>query len=358
MSANLNVNNGKTSMFSVKEIPWHGRGQILENCPTSEEGIKLAGLDFEVGLCGLKGIIPVEEKSITADITTNKGTYRKDNNHIFGIVGNRYEPVQNTEAFSFFDSIVGSGAAIYETAGCLGDGETVFITAKLPDDIIIGNPKFGDIANCYLLLTMAHDGSAAIKVMFTPIRVVCNNTLNMALSSDRWKISFKHTRNAHDKMKSAERLLQVTYKTQQTLSKDLTMMSNTVISDEQIIKYIDYIFLSNEELHRLAVTGIHSYGAAEISTKKINIIADCLAYTFKGAGQDMPTSKNTVFGAYSGITGYFQNVKSFDTDGEFNPDKKLNTNLLGNNYEVMQKAYDLAFGLTFADNIDNVLTIK
>lgn len=139
MAHNINFNEqtGKNSFFSTKQPAWHGLGQIVQDYPTSGEAIIAAGLDYTVAKAPLfaKGADPL----ISFAVPDQFATMRTDNNAVFGVVGKDYQIVQNTDAFAFFDAIVGGGDGIlYETAGALGSGERIFITAKLPDYIRVG----------------------------------------------------------------------------------------------------------------------------------------------------------------------------------------------------------------------------
>jgi len=182
MAHNINEVNGKHSFFSVKEKAWHGLGQIVDRYPTSAEAIKYAGLDYEViksplftygrdETIGDNGEI-VEGNQMP--VPNHFATVRTDNHAVLGVVGRDYEIVQNINAFEFFDTIVGGGGGIlYETAGALGKGERIFITAKLPGYIRVGKQ---DMIEQYLLLTISHDGFGSITAAFTPVRVVCQNS--------------------------------------------------------------------------------------------------------------------------------------------------------------------------------------
>ena len=180
MAHNLHFNEqtGKHSFFSVQEKAWHGLGQIVEDYPTSAEALTVAGLDFTVRKAPNIHRLPDGREEISK---TSFFTYRTDNGAILGgKLGADYQIVQNTDAFTFFDEIVGGDGIMYETAGALGQGERIFITAKLPDYIRVGN---NDLIEKYLFLTTSHDGFGSITAAFTPIRVVCNNTLNAALQN-------------------------------------------------------------------------------------------------------------------------------------------------------------------------------
>lgn len=156
MAHNINYNEqtGKHSFFSTKEKAWHNLGQIITDYPTSAEAIKHSGLDYEVEKRKLF-TSSSEEIILDNEIIQNKievpnyfSTVRTDNDTVLGVVGKDYQIVQNRDAFSFFDSIVGGDGILYETAGALSQGERVFITAKLPDYIRVGKE---DLIEKYLV---------------------------------------------------------------------------------------------------------------------------------------------------------------------------------------------------------------
>ena len=164
------------NMFSVKERPWHKLGTVLEEAPSIQEGIKLAGLDWKVSL---RPIISNDDDQVKID--SHKIIVREDNKTPLGIVGKSYQPLQNEDAFNWFEPFVDNGLATLETAGSLLNGKRVFILAKIKsDDMEI---QKNDIVEKYILLSNAHDGGQALRVGYTPIRVVCNNTLTAAIKS-------------------------------------------------------------------------------------------------------------------------------------------------------------------------------
>jgi hypothetical protein len=173
----------------VGPSPWQNLGIELINPATAREAIVTAGLDYTVVKKPLKEVVRLNH---TADVSDRWATVRTDTGDILGIVGDSYEPIQNRDAFTFFDSLVGTEKAIYETAGTLGRGERIWILAKLPGFIQVHGK---DIVNKYLLLSNSHDGSSPIEVKLTPIRVVCNNTLTAAMKG-AGKVQIRHTSNA------------------------------------------------------------------------------------------------------------------------------------------------------------------
>ena len=155
------------SMFYVRETPWHGLGTKVMEAPTSKRALELAGLDWKV----------VQEPIYTENnelIEGYKANVRDVDRKILGVVTDRYKIIQNEEAFAFTDELLGEGVR-YETSGSLQGGKKVWILARMPQEYIIS----GERISPYLLFSNTHDGSGAIKVALTPIRVVCNNTLNL-----------------------------------------------------------------------------------------------------------------------------------------------------------------------------------
>ena len=161
------------TMFSVRETPWHGLGRIIMDAPASREALELAGLDWQV-----------ESRNIYsgtgAMIPGYRANVRSTDDAVLGVVSDRYRIVQNEEAFQFTDDLLGEGVT-YETAGSLQGGKKVWMLARLPRKYLIA----GDQVVPYLVIFNSHDGSSGVKVAMTPIRVVCQNTLNLALSTAR-----------------------------------------------------------------------------------------------------------------------------------------------------------------------------
>jgi len=219
---NFNEHTGRHSFFSVKEKAWHGLGQIVHDYPTSAEALKFAGLDYTVAKRKLftfdneneaanepacrQGRV-TEIKFPEIEVPDFFATIRTDNESVLGVVGKDYEVMQNTDAFSFFDAIVGGDGIQYETAGALGKGERIFITAKLPGYIRVGND---DLIEQYLFLTTSHDGGGSITAAFTPVRIVCNNTLNAALHNHSNAFKIRHTANAKERLEEAHKLMGIT----------------------------------------------------------------------------------------------------------------------------------------------------
>lgn len=346
MAHNLefNVKKNTHSMFSVKEKPWHGLGQIVDNALTSDEAIKAANLDFKV--TKLANYARYDGVELA---TPSYSTIRTDKPLVLGSVGKDYTVVQNQDAFTFFDSIVGEGKAIFQTAGVLGNGEQIFITAKLPKTIVLNNV---DEIEQYLVLSNSHDGSRSIEVLFTPIRVVCNNTLTAALRMANNRIKIRHTATVHDKLKIAHKLLGIHSSLMEEQETTFKRMSQKEIGVEEFQTYVCNVFLNKTELAALSYAGLKNIEQLDaVSTRKINIIDKIATYYEYGPGQQMVGAKNTMWGAYNAVTGYFHNSKDYKD----NNNRKIMSNYYGTNYKTMADAYSI--GVDMVDSFVPLLTL-
>lgn len=223
------------SMFSVRETPWHGLGTIVQEAPTSADALRLAGLDWTVNQN------PVFTEG-GFEIPNYKANVRSSDNTVLGIVTDRYKVVQNAEAFAFTDSIIDTGNVLYETAGSLRNGKTIWMLARMPETNILGD-KFDP----YMCFTNSHDGSGAVKVCMTPIRVVCNNTLNMALANASRCWSTKHIGDISSKLEEAKHTLTMANNYMKKLDEEADKLANQKISEDEIAKILDELFPVNED---------------------------------------------------------------------------------------------------------------
>jgi len=342
MAHNLNFNNrtGKYSFFSVKEKAWHNLGQIVQDQPTSEEAIKFAGLDYEVEKSPLftkgAGIIEstngIEITDSELEVPNYFANIRTDNNTVLGVVGKDYQIVQNREAFSFFDAIVGGNNGIlYETAGALGNGERIFITAKLPDYIRVGNGD--DITEKYIFLTTSHDGSGSITAAFTPVRIVCQNTLNASLRNMSNVVRIRHTAGAKQRLEDAHKVMGLANKLSTELESTFNHWAKITVGDNEMKKLIQLALCPNKE----TLNHLQKGSFDDLSTVFKNTVDDAFAYAMISESQQTETTKGTLFGAYNAVTGYFQNVRNYK-----NNEAKLQSIVLGGTAQMKsQKAFDL-----------------
>ncbi len=284
MPHNLNVTDSGPSMMYVGETPWHSLGTRLDRPATAEEAIQAAHLDFTVEKFRLKTTpndLPVE---------SHFATVRTDTMEVLGVVGSRYEPIQNRDAFTTFDALVGEGEAIYHTAGALGKGERIWLLAKLPDYIRVNG---NDIVEKFLLLVNSHDGSGSVRVKLTPIRVVCENTLSLALSGAEQEVHIRHTLNAKEKLKEAHEILGLTNKLYEQLDAIFNRMTETKMDEPTLTEYVRTIFPENRE------------SKDQSRVKKVHGVIFELAES--GEGAEM--SRGTLWGAYNAVTEYVDHYR-------------------------------------------------
>lgn len=217
------------SMFYVRETPWHGLGKQVEEALDSQSALKEAGLDWKV-----------EQMAVfTGDgkvVPGYKANIRDRDRRVLGVVTDRYKVVQNSEAFSFTDDLLGRGVR-YETAGSIQDGKKVWILARMPREYIIT----GEQITPYLVFSNSHDGSGAIRVALTPIRVVCQNTLNLALENAKRSWSMIHTGDIKGKLKEAEQTLGLAEKYMTALGKEVEQLQKVKLTDRKVLEWIEQL---------------------------------------------------------------------------------------------------------------------
>ncbi|WP_439559039.1 DUF932 domain-containing protein [Dyadobacter sp.] len=317
---NFDENTGKHSFFSVKEKAWHGLGQIVDQYPNSKEAIFHAGLDYQVEKAELTALIKSpsnQQESSSSRVPGYFATMRTDNNAVLGVVGKDYQIVQNRDAFTFFDSIVGNDGILYETAGALGRGERIFITAKLPGYIQVGSD---DLIEKYLFLTTSHDGSGSITAAFTPVRIVCANTLNAAMKNMTNVVKIRHTSNAVERLRTAHKVMGIASKFSEEVGGIFNDWVKKPITDPQLKRLIEIAMAPNREV----LGNLRDGKINALSTQFTNIVDDVYEYALSNPTQQLPTTMGTVFGAYNAVTGYFQNVRKFQDD-----EAKVKSILLG-----------------------------
>lgn len=216
------------TMFSVREKPWHGLGTIVAEAPSSSEALRLAGLDWEV-----------EQQAIftkSGVVEGFKANVRSTDKKALGVVSDRYKIIQNKDAFAFTDKLLGAGVR-YETAGSLQGGKKIWLLATLPKEYIIA----GERISPYLVFSNTHDGSGAVRVAITPIRVVCNNTLNLALNTATRSFSMVHTGDIRGKVNEAKQTLFMADQYMENLGREFERLRKVKVTDQQVKEYIELL---------------------------------------------------------------------------------------------------------------------
>ena len=218
------------TMFNVREKPWHGLGTRVEEAPTSADALIYAGLDWEV----------IQKNVYTEDNTSipgYKANLRSTDSAALGIVSDKYRVVQNKDAFRFTDDLLGAGVT-YETAGALQGGRKVWMLARMPQRYIVA----GDEIAPYMVVMNSHDGSSGIRVAMTPVRVVCQNTLNLALSTAKRMWTTKHTENVMLRVHEARETLLLAEKYMGELGRSIDELSRIKLSDQKVREYMQEFF--------------------------------------------------------------------------------------------------------------------
>jgi phage/plasmid-like protein (TIGR03299 family) len=331
MAHQLEIRNGEASMMYVGEVPWHGLGTELKEPATAREAIKAAKLDWEVMKLPLfvhkdsRAVLRVEDRYgiVRSDL------WKTGDCVVLGIVGPQYTPLQNSEAFTFFDPIVGEGEAVFHTAGVLDDGRRVWMLAKLPDSILVVGD---DVVDKYLLLSNSHDGSSAVQVKFTPIRVVCQNTLTMALSEGR-TVRVTHTRNVKQRLANAQKTLGIIRRRYDEIEEAFKRMVQVQMRDDRLEKYLAAVFPD---------PGDPEDKAGRQRTEKDRMWA---AHFFhEGQGNTARGAKGTLWAAYNGVTELIDHRATAHQTEE----KRLESLWFGDGYHVKARAYAKAVELTRA----------
>lgn len=312
----------------IKPKVWQVLGKTITKCQTSAEAIQEAGLDFEV----LKrpNIHPLPSgNNVISD--NSFFTFRTDTEAILGDkVGSDYEVVQNVDAFAFFDGIVQEHGNIrYETAGSIGYGQIIYITAKLPEHIRVGK---SDCIEQYLFLTSSHDGTGSIIIAFTPVRIICRNTLNAALKNCSNCIKIRHTASAAEKLTSAHKMLGLTDQLSIELEAIFNRWARIRITDPELKRLIQLAMSPNKETFELLKTGKES----ELSSQFNNTVSAVLDYSLTSTTQQESTTKGTLFGFYNAVTGYYQNVRNYKDE-----EAKFKSIMAGTGLQRNQCAFDL-----------------
>jgi len=321
MAHELATTDGRTAMMFIGDKPWHGLGSRLDTPATAAEAITAAGLDYEVTLTPMATM-----DGLT--VPQRRAVVRYDSQRVLGVVSDRYVPVQNRQSFAFMDSLVADGSLRYHTAGALGQGERIWLLAKLPSSIRVKDSD--DISEKFLLLSNSHDGSSALRVYFTAVRVVCANTLALADRQSKGEgIAIRHSGDLASKVGEARAVLGLAQKHFDDLEGRINVLANHYPTPTQLKQYFEALYPDpdeeknnrraaniREELHRLFETGI---------------------------GLDMPAIKGTGWAAVNALTEWVDHHRPSrgPNEGE-RASRRLESAWFGSGAKLKEKAFHLA----------------
>jgi phage/plasmid-like protein (TIGR03299 family) len=327
MSDNLLIQNGQASMFYINEVPWHGLGTKLNQPATAQEAIEAAHLDWKVVklplFAGSKRIAVPDRYAVIR----RTGDLIQKTDPVLGVVSNEYTPLQNRGAFRFFDPIVGQNAAIYHTAGALGQGERVWILAKLPGHIRVAGD---DITEKYLLLSNSHDGKSSVTIKFTPVRVVCQNTLTLALNDgSAWRVP--HHSDIHEKLKQANQMLGLINSRFGEMEEMFQAMSRVKMNTDRLAEYLATVYPDSTE-----------------PDKQLLVQRDRQWSEFffdQGKGNRLAGVAGSLWAGFNGVTEWIDHRKTRQ-----NPNQRLNSAWFGESARIKSRAFTVAENLMSAWN--------
>lgn len=308
MSANVET------CFLFKQPAWHGLGTIVKEAPTSIDALRLAGLDWDV----MPEKVYLQDKTEIPEIIAN---VRSTDHSILGITSDHYKIVQNRDAFSFVDELVkgkGDKKVTFESAGSLNFGKRIWILAHLPKENILG-----DYIVPYLVFTNSFDGTQAITAALTPTRVVCQNTLNLALRETKRSWSIRHMGDIEGKQKDASITLQLASKYMENMKITAEEYQQKKISKQQLEEIINMVFPVDEEDSARTKNNIF-----ELRNQFTDIYTNA---------DDLKKFNGDAWGIYNGFADFASHVKPLRLTKTYN--EKLFTSFIDGN-KILIKAQE------------------
>jgi phage/plasmid-like protein (TIGR03299 family) len=325
-------------MMYVGARPWHGLGVHLDEAPTIGDAIRHAGLDWVVRTQPLmlrSDFGRAMDGGTVRDIPA-QATVRDSDGAILGIVGPDYKILQNADAFNFFQPFVESGAAFLETAGSLRGGRRVWVLAKLPatSDIIPG-----DAVESYLLLSNSHDGTMAVRVGYTPIRVVCANTLAIAHTDKASQyLRIRHVGDPAAALEEVQRVMNLASKTFEATAEQYRKLAAHDVVEADIRAYVREVFVQPKaKTNAIDVIDAFPVDAADApDLGGDRVTAKILELVESGRGADLRGVRGTLWGAYNAVTEYVNHERGN------NVDIRLDSLWFGNGAAISKRALGAA----------------
>lgn len=292
------------TMFSAREVPWHGLGVVTPDVLTASDAIVAAGLDWTVE----KRPIFKKDGEVYVEIPNKFALERSSDKVDLAVISDVYKPFQNKQAFTFMDNLVDSGDAKYETAGSLRGGRVIFVTMEVPVDLNVAGE---DAHNMYLLLRTTHDGSGRISCYVVVTRVVCMNTLTWAINGAKHSWGVTHTADVEGKVSEAREALGLSFKYSEAFKKEADRLTEIKVTDDEIIRFLE----------------------AEMPIKpKRDAEIEAILENYRGS-ETVGNFRGTAWGFINGLTEYTEHVKANRSDQAMftrvidGPDAKMRTNL-------------------------------
>lgn len=299
------------AMFSVREVPWHGLGEILTDYPTIAGAITASGLSWDVSVEKMTVPMFFAGQQQVIEVPDDFAVIREDTHKVVGVVGNRYEPYQNSEMWGFIENFQNQSGIKLETAGSLKNGRTTWVLAKNG----IMEAIHGDPIEEFFLFRNSFDGSSPISVMFTNIRVVCNNTLTAAIRGARNIYNVRHTASAADQIKEVQKALGLRAKYQSKVNLSMEALVKYKMDATRSINFLEeVIFPEPKRIVQTVDKGeiVHTFEEAtqRAQTTRTNNVNNVLELLEGGAGADIKGVKGTAYGMFNALTEWADHEKS------------------------------------------------
>jgi phage/plasmid-like protein (TIGR03299 family) len=357
MAHEIDQTTGRAAVFVTGEPAWHGLGTVVSEAQTSAEAITLAGLDWQVEKWPLQTYgLDRHGAAQVLDVDDQYATVRTDTGAVLGVVSGQYRLYQNAEAFSFLDELVGEKLALYETAGALRGGRRVWMLAKLPQELRVGRTE--DVIDTYLLLANSHDGSLALRVIPTTVRVVCQNTLNLALSqAGSAGVTIRHLDSLEDRVQEAREHLGLFVDRIGRFQEEVDALAATPLSDSQAKSYFSEVFDlpapgrlldrmldSQEERGRFMRELLEAHAERSERQKAADArLLEQLVENYHNGTNTLPGIEGTAWAAYNSVSQFV------DHQGRgAGTDSKLNSIWFGEGNQLKQTAFARALELAGA----------
>lgn len=324
MSHEIDITTGKAAVFVTGTPPWHGLGRNVNDAVTSEQAVRLGGLDWHVDQWPIAAIAPDGWGTVTArEFVAN---VRTDTKAVLGVVTKKYRPFQNAEAFTFADAVVGEGLAKYETAGALRGGRRVWMLLRLPDQLRVGPD---DQIQPYLLVYNTFDGSSCLRALLTSVRVVCQNTLNLVLGHARGDgVTIRHRGDLQGRVDEARSTLGLVHRRLKTFGQEVEVFRSVPMANGRLARFFDGLLppIGNDASERERNNRLRSL--------------DALHANFNNDLNTLPGMRGTLWAAFNAATEFADHQRRFRGNGDLaRRENRLDSIWFGSSNDFKQAAY-------------------
>lgn len=360
----IDTTTGKAACFVTGKPAWHRLGTVVTSAQTSADAINLAGLNWTVE----QWPMTASYGGTTIEVPNKLANVRSDTKAVLGVVGKTYKVLQNAESFAFMDSVVEEGLAMYETAGALNSGRRIWIMARLPGEIRVTDQ---DEIKPYALLCNGHDGSLAVHVMPTTVRVVCNNTLNLALSKGKARqLVIRHSDSMKGKVEQARKILGLVQQRVGSFQAEVDALARVSLNTTQVTDYFRSVLKIQPPKAKAAPQGDNAALLDSILTQKeqsAGVVADLLdgyreltarqekanaalleqvLENFHNKTNTLPGIAGTAWAAYNAVSEYVDHQSRVTGRTQEQKDNnRLSSIWFGRGDTIKQEAYSQAISL-------------